>query len=193
MDFLSKSEKHLDARSPWINGLVPTSIVAILIGLNEYCPHSGTLPLKELASAIINMSAISIGFLASARAILVGFPDDNPVVKAIRSTEGEERIILKKFNEAIGVALFSALISICIIAFSETLHSINKCGHYVLLGIWIYLSSVTLIAFLRVVIVFNIIERNVVNNRPPPAEENDSQKVVRLLEEILKEISKKSS
>lgn len=98
---------------PLLGGLIVAAVYLLVPSLRTYVLPD-TLPL--LLSAVVTVAAIAVGFLATAKSILIA-SDDRPIIKRIKDA-GLYRRILRYFRAAIFWSFLLSILSAAALLFN---------------------------------------------------------------------------
>jgi len=134
----------------------PVAVAAIIVGAYYFgCPHHG-LPkaTKDLLSAVINISAIFVGFFGAIWSILIGI-EDRPIMKQLKSA-GADHKLFDFLNSSIRWSFALAVISVCMLFVD--LENTKPWHYYLFLG-WFYVLTTTILVCLRIFRLFTRVLR----------------------------------
>lgn len=129
---------------PLISGLL-VAVIYLIFCRNYQLPTS----LKDLLSAVTNLSGIAIGFLAAAMSILFSLPRKY-VIQQLKST-GKYKSLVNYFIAAIQWSFALAVLSAAglLVDFSKYQH-----WHTTVFAVWLFLLVTSLFSYYRVIDVF---------------------------------------
>src|SRR6476646_700209 len=133
-------------------------ILGFTVAFSYYCflsDYSLPASTKDLFSAIINLSGITIGFLATSKSILVAI-DKKFAIKQLKNTGTYKRLI-NYFMDAIHWAFRLIVVTaICLLVdFSQPLE-----WHSILFSIWLFVLATAGFSYYRVIDIFAAILRS---------------------------------
>ena len=129
--------------------LVGAIALALYVASRGRIPFSPPEALRDLFAAIINVSAIAVGFLATAKSILVSL-EDKPIVRMLKDAgyySDLVRYLMTATQLCFGLAIASALL---VLLDFKTAAFWN---HFAF-GVWVFLTATAATACARVIRVF---------------------------------------
>jgi hypothetical protein len=136
------------------------AIIAIfhLFFLSRYTlpfPKSGET--KDLLSAIISLSGITIGFLATAQSIILSL-GNNRVIKFLKGGDGKKyNLLINYLMDAIVWSFFLAVLSSIGILFNP---KIQECWNSPIFSLWILVLITATLSYYRVIRIFSKLLRS---------------------------------
>jgi len=135
---------------PLIGGAAVGGIYAAVSRLG--CPPASA---KDLLAAMVTVSAISVGFLATAKAILISL-DDRPIIRELKET-GHYKHVVTYLLRAVHVSFALAVLSAIGLLFDWKQ---PKWWYGWLFAIWVGFAVVTALACYRVITIFGKVLRS---------------------------------
>lgn len=142
-------KRKIEKYHPFILGLVPPLFYWWLFHDIVFSPN-----IIALYQAVINVSAIAVGFLITAQSILVAL-DSREIVTRMKQYQLYADM-LKYFSSAINFSLSLCLVSGLILLTDTYNKSVNNqiFLHQILFYFWSYILSATVLSFLRIARIF---------------------------------------
>jgi hypothetical protein len=131
---------------PYLAGIA-AGILYFFVG--KMCSIPDTL--HQLFAAVISIAAIAVGFLATAKALLITISEDRPLIQKLNAIGYYDRFhhyLDAGIGWSFALSIFSA-VGLLISFKSEEL------WHFALLSAWVGLATTTILLYVRVVRILN--------------------------------------
>ena len=138
----------LDKYYPFIGGAI---FAFVYLGLFSICPKFAlSKGFRDIFISSITINAISIGFLATAKAILISI-HNSKIVKWMKET-GTYEVTIKYFMDALSLSMFCAVWSmfLLLIDFNNPIKYIVFC-----IAEWVFLFISSMLAMYRIICIFS--------------------------------------
>lgn len=130
---------------PFVIGMV---VAIVYLSVRPLSSHVLPDTLPTLLSAIVSVAAIAVGFLATAKSILIS-ADDKPIIKRAKEAGVYRRIVLY-FRAAISWSFALSIASVLALLFDYRGLKTWDWPHAIGTAAWLWLATGAILSYLRI-------------------------------------------